>query len=258
MTVRSAIITGSTSGIGLGVARTMAEAGFQVCLNARKAEEGDKLAKEIADATGVKTAFVAGDISKPDDWTRMVRGCEDALGAVDILINNAGIQHTAPIVSFPKDKWDQIIGINLSGAFHGIQAVLPGMLERDWGRIVNIASVHGLIASKEKAAYVAAKHGIIGMTKVVALEMAGRNVTCNSVCPGWVLTPLVEKQISDRAEREGKTFKEAKQELLSEKQPSKQFVTPEQLGDVCVMLCTRGGEQLTGQAIAVDGGWTAQ
>jgi 3-hydroxybutyrate dehydrogenase len=177
---------------------------------------------------------------------------------VDIVVNNAGIQHTAPVVEFPPQRWDAIIAINLTAAFHSIRAALPQMLERGYGRVINVASVHGLIGSAHKAAYVAAKHGIVGLTKVVALETAGSGVTANAICPGWVLTPLVEKQIADRAKAEGISIDQAQDELLSEKQPSRQFVTPEQLGDLAVFLASPGGSQLTGQAIAVDGGWVAR
>jgi len=175
-----------------------------------------------------------------------------------ILVNNAGIQHTAPVDEFPEDRWDAVIAINLSSNFHAIKAVLPQMKARNWGRIVNIASVHGLVASKEKAAYVAAKHGVLGLTKVVALEMAKTGITCNAICPGWVLTPLVQKQIDDRAAREGIPVEQAKTELLAEKQPSGEFATPEQMGALCVFLCSEAAAQMRGVALPVDGGWTAQ
>ena len=188
----------------------------------------------------------------------MVQAAVEALGSADILVNNAGIQHTAPIEAFPDDRWDAIIAINLSSNFHAIKAVLPEMKRRDWGRIINIASVHGLVASTEKAAYVAAKHGVIGLTKVVALETATTGITCNAICPGWVLTPLVQKQIDDRAEREGISGKQAKAELLGEKQPSGEFATPEQMGALCVFLCSDAAAQIRGAALPVDGGWVAQ
>jgi 3-hydroxybutyrate dehydrogenase len=188
----------------------------------------------------------------------MVEQATRELGRIDILVNNAGIQHTAPVQDFPADRWDAIIAINLSAAFHATKAALPQMLERNWGRIINIASAHGLVASAQKSAYVASKHGIIGLTKVVALETATTGVTCNAICPGWVLTPLVQKQIDDRAAREGIEVSQAKFELLAEKQPSHEFVTPEQLGAFAVFLCSDAAEQIRGQALAMDGGWTAQ
>jgi 3-hydroxybutyrate dehydrogenase len=188
----------------------------------------------------------------------MVKAAEEQLGTVDILVNNAGIQHTAPVETFPRERWDAVIAINLSSAFHAIQAALPGMKRRNWGRIVNIASTHGLIASVEKSAYVAAKHGVLGLTKTVALETARTGITCNAICPGWVLTPLVQKQIDARAAREGISLEQAKRDLLAEKQPSGEFATPEQIGALCVFLCSDGAAQMRGVALPVDGGWLAQ
>ncbi len=212
--------------------------------------------------------FSGADISKPEQIRAMVEQATKQLGSVDILVNNAGIQHTAPVEEFPEDRWDAVISINLSSNFHAIKAVLPQMKARNWGRIVNIASVHGLVASKEKSAYVAAKHGVIGLTKTVALEMARTGVTCNAICPGWVLTPLVQKQIDARAEREGIPIDQAKSDLLAEKQPSGEFATPEQMGALCVFLCSdaaaqiRGAAlpaaQIRGAALPVDGAWLAQ
>jgi len=256
---KSAIVTGSTSGIGLGIARRFAAQGADLTLNGfGDRAEIDRLRAALAEEFGVRVVYSDADISSAEAIRGMVAIATEAFGKVDILVNNAGIQHTAPLHEFPDEKWHQIMAINLSGVFFGMKAVLPQMLERNWGRIINIASVHGLIASEHKAAYVAAKHGVVGLTKVAALETAETGVTVNAICPGWVLTPLVQKQIEDRAAAEGKTVAAAKVELLSEKQPSKQFVTPEQLGDLAVFLSSPGGEQLTGQAIAMDGGWTAR
>ncbi len=188
----------------------------------------------------------------------MIEAATRELGQVDILVNNAGIQHTAPIESFPFDRWDAVIAINLSSNFHAIRAVIPQMRKRNWGRIINIASTHGLVASVEKAAYVAAKHGVLGLTKVVALETATTGITCNAICPGWVLTPLVDKQIRERAAREKISVDRAKTELLSEKQPSHEFATPQQIGALTVFLCSEAAAQIRGAALPVDGGWTAQ
>ncbi len=256
---KSVIVTGSTSGIGLGVARRFAAAGANVMLNGLgDAAEIEAIRQDIEVKHGVKVGYDGADIAKADQIHGLVQAATDLFGQVDILINNAGIQHTASIVEFPVAKWDLILAINLSGVFHGMQAVLPQMLARDWGRIINIASVHGLVASKNKAAYVAAKHGVVGLTKVAALETAKTGVTCNAICPGWVLTPLVEKQIQDRAKETGVSFEDASRRVLEEKQPSKQFVTPEQLGDLAVFLASDSAAQLTGQAIGMDGGWLAQ
>ena len=254
-----AIVTGSTSGIGLGIARQLAGAGADVLLNGfGDPGEIERLQRDIADQCGVRTAYSGADMSKPDQIAGMVAQATRELGRVDILVNNAGIQHTAPVQDFPVEKWDAIIAINLSAAFHATKAALPQMLARGWGRIINIASTHGLVASANKAAYVAAKHGVVGLTKVVALETATTGVTCNAICPGWVLTPLVQKQIDARAANEGIPVEQAKRELLAEKQPSGEFITPEQLGDLAVFLCSPGADQICGQALAMDGGWTAQ
>ncbi len=254
-----AVVTGSTSGIGLGVAERFAGAGARIMLNGfGDAAEIETTRKHLAEKHGVEVAYSGADMSKPEEVRGMIEAATRELGSVDILVNNAGIQFTAPIQEFPDEKWNAILAINLSAVFHGIKAVIPQMYERNWGRIINIASAHGLVASVEKAAYVAAKHAIVGLTKVVALESAKTGVTCNAICPGWVLTPLVEAQIRARAEEKGTSFEDEARDLLAEKQPSHQFVTPEQLGDLAVFLCSPGGDQLRGQAIAMDGGWTAQ
>jgi len=256
---KAAIVTGSTSGIGLGIAHALAGAGADILFNGfGDAGEIDRLRRETADRYGVRTAYSGADMSKPDQIAQMVEQATGELGRVDVLVNNAGIQHTAPIQDFPDDRWDAIIAINLSAAFHATKAALPQMLERGWGRVINIASAHGLVASPQKSAYVAAKHGIVGLTKVTALETATTGVTCNAICPGWVLTPLVQKQIDARAQREGIEVAQAKFELLAEKQPSHEFVTPEQLGAFAVFLCSDAAQQIRGQALAMDGGWTAQ
>jgi len=254
-----AIVTGSTSGIGLGVARALAAGGADILLNGF----GDKaaienLVSEMRNQYKNKVAYSAADMSKPGDVAGMVAQATRELGRVDILVNNAGIQHTAPVEEFPVEKWDAVIAINLSAAFHAIRAALPQMKARNWGRIVNIASAHGLVASTQKVAYVAAKHGLLGMTKVVALETATSGVTCNAICPGWVLTPLVQKQIDERAAKEGIPVERAKRELLAEKQPSLEFATPEQIGAAVAFLCSEAAAQIRGVALPVDGGWTAQ
>ena len=254
-----ALVTGSTSGIGLGIARALAFAGTHVVLNGF----GDKalINKLVADFKSqynVKVDHSAADMSRPEEVAAMVVQAARELGGVDILVNNAGIQHVAPIEEFPVEKWDAVIGINLSAAFHAIRAALPHMKARNWGRIINIASTHGLVASVQKVAYVAAKHGILGVTKVVALETATTGVTCNAICPGWVLTPLVQRQIDDLGTREKIAPQAAKAKLLGEKQPSGEFATPEQIGATAVFLCSDGAAQIRGIALPVDGGWTAQ
>jgi len=255
---RSAVVTGSTSGIGLGLATRLAQAGANVMLNGfGEAAEIERVRNGLS-ALGVKVVYHGADMTKPAEIAAMIEAANSAFGAVDILLNNAGIQHVAPVKDFPETQWDRIIAINLSSAFHATKAVLPGMLARNWGRIINVASAHGLVASPNKSAYVAAKHGIVGFTKTVALETAETGVTCNAICPGWVLTPLVDKQIRARAEAEGKTYEAAKLDLVGEKHPSKEFVTPEQLAELALFLCSAGAAQMRGQALAMDGGWTAQ
>jgi 3-hydroxybutyrate dehydrogenase len=253
-----AIVTGSTSGIGLGIARALTAQGAGVMLNGFGAQgEIDALRREIG-ARGVPAGYSAADMSRPDEIAAMVAQATREFGRVDILVNNAGIQHVAPVEEFPPEKWDAILAINLSAAFHAIRAALPQMKQRGWGRIVNIASVHGLVASVNKAAYVAAKHGLVGLTKVVALETAASGVTCNAICPGFVLTPLIQKQIDDIAAREKVAEEQARARLLGDKQPSLQFATPEQIGALAVFLCSEAAAQMRGAALTVDGGWSAQ
>lgn len=252
---KTALVTGSTSGIGLGIAMRLAAQGANIMLNGFGDHAGPKAQVE---ALGVKVGYHGADMSKPAEIEAMVRAAEAEFGAVDILVNNAGIQHVALVEDFPPEKWDAIIAINLSSAFHTTRHALPGMKQRNWGRIINVASTHGLVASAQKSAYVASKHGILGFTKALALETATTGVTANAICPGWVLTPLVQKQIDDRASREGISVDEAKRDLLGEKQPSLQFTTPEQLGDLAVFMCSAAADNLRGAAINVDGGWVAQ
>ena len=251
---KTAVITGSNSGIGLGIARELAKAGADVVLNSYSDRDEDHaLAAEIAAEFGVKARYVGADMSKAADCRRLIA---DA-GACDILVNNAGIQHVAPIQDFPTEKWDAIIAINMSSAFHTSAAAVTGMRKKGWGRIVNIASAHGLTASPFKSAYVAAKHGVVGMTKVIALETAREPITCNAICPGYVLTPLVEAQIPDTMKEYGMSREDVVQNVLLERQPSKEFATVEQLGGTVQFLCSDAAAQITGTTISVDGGWTA-
>ncbi|MFN3662456.1 3-hydroxybutyrate dehydrogenase [Yoonia sp.] len=252
---KTAVITGSTSGIGLGIARELAKAGANIVLNSfTDNEEDHALAAEIAAATGVEAKYVQADMSKGDDCRRLIK---DA-GACDILINNAGIQHVAPIQDFDPKKWDAIIAINLSSAFHTTAAAVTGMRDRGWGRIINVASAHGLTASPYKSAYVAAKHGILGLTKTVGLETARDPITCNAICPGYVLTPLVEAQIPDTMKEYDMSREDVINKVMLERQPSKEFATVEELGGTAVFLCSDAAAQITGTSISVDGGWTAQ
>ena len=256
---KTAIVTGSTSGIGLGIARALARERANIMLNGFGDRSViDTLVAEMSAEFSVRVAYSAADVSRPDQVSAMVAECADTLGSVDILVNNAGVQHTAAVEAFPDEKWEQILAINLSSAFYGIKAALPRMRRSGWGRIINIASAHGLVASSTKSAYVAAKHGLIGLSKVVALETARSAITCNAICPGWVLTPLVQKQIEDMAARDGISCDEAKIKLLAEKQPSLEFATSEQIGSVAVFLCSPSADQVRGASISVDGGWTAQ
>jgi 3-hydroxybutyrate dehydrogenase len=256
---RAAIVTGSTSGIGLGIATALAAEGCAVMLNGfGEAEAIEALRAKLAKQHGVGVAYSPADMSKPAQIRDLVAETARQLGGVDILVNNAGIQHVAKIVDFPEERWDAVIAINMSAVFHAAKAALPHMLPNKWGRIINIASAHGLVASGEKAAYVTAKHGIVGFTKVVAIETANAGVTCNAICPGWVLTPLVQKQIEARAAAEGMPAQQARDELLREKQPMLDFTTPEQIGALAVFLCSEAAKTITGAALSVDGGWVAQ
>ncbi len=252
---KTALVTGSTSGIGLGIALALAREGARIMLNGFGDVEGAKAQIRPFDA-GV--LHHGADMSKPAEIEDMVKTCERELGSCDILVNNAGIQHVANVEDFPVERWDAIIAINLSSAFHTMHHALPGMKQRNWGRVINIASAHGLVASAGKSAYVAAKHGIVGLTKSAALECATTGVTVNAICPGWVLTPLVQKQVDARAARDGVDDAEAKRRLLAEKQPSLQFVTPEQLGALAVFLSGPAADNVRGVAWNVDGGWVAQ
>ncbi|MBE1294810.1 3-hydroxybutyrate dehydrogenase [Phycobacter azelaicus] len=251
---KTAVVTGSNSGIGLGVARELARAGADVVLNSfTERDEDHALANEIAKEFSVSARYIKADMSKGDECRALI----DQAGACDILINNAGIQHVAPIDEFPFDKWDAIIAINLSSAFHTTAAALPLMRAAGWGRVVNIASAHGLTASPYKSAYVAAKHGVVGMTKTVALETAEEAITANAICPGYVLTPLVEAQIPDTMAKYNMGREEVIKKVMLERQPSREFATVEQLGGTAVFLCSEAAAQITGTTISVDGGWTA-
>ena len=252
---KTALVTGSTSGIGLGIAKALAKQGANIVLNGFGDVEGPK--EEIA-ALGVKVVYHGADMSKPDDIEAMMAFAAAEFGRVDILVNNAGIQHVAKIEDFPVERWDAIIAINMSSAFHTTRLALPAMKAADWGRIINVASIHGLVGSAEKSAYVAAKHGVVGLTKVTALENATTGVTCNAICPGWVLTPLVQKQVDAKAAAQGITNEEATRRLLGEKEPSLQFTTPEELGELAVFFCSAAGNNVRGVAWNMDGGWTAQ
>lgn len=254
-----ALVTGSTSGIGLGIAHALARHGARLVLNGfGDPADIERLRSGMADEHQVAVDYEGADLSRPEEIEAMITHIDARHGGVDILVNNAGIQYVAPIERFPADRWDAVIAINLSAAFHAIRCTLPAMKQRNWGRIVNVASAHGLVASAEKSAYVAAKHGIIGLTKVVGLETARTGITCNAICPGWVLTPLVARQIDARAAENGQTVEEARRALVSEKQPSEEFVTPEQLGEITAFLCSPAAEQVRGASWTVDGGWTAQ
>ncbi|AVM73833.1 3-hydroxybutyrate dehydrogenase [Magnetospirillum gryphiswaldense] len=254
---RNAVVTGSTSGIGLGIARALAAQGCGIMLNGF-GDGIEDLRAGLAQEFGVTVLYNGADLSKAEECASLIEDAEKRLGSVDILVNNAGIQHVDAVENFPVARWDAVIAINLSSAFHTIRTALPGMKARGWGRLINVASVHGLVASVNKAAYVAAKHGIIGLTKVVALENAENGITCNAICPGWVLTPLVQKQIDARAEAQGVSIADAGRDLLSEKQPSKRFTTPEELGELAVFLSSKAAGNMTGTSLTMDGGWTAQ
>jgi 3-hydroxybutyrate dehydrogenase len=255
---RTAIVTGSTSGIGLGIAQALAAEGANLVINGLGEPDAlEDLRREISREHGVDVLYSGADMSRPDKITEMIETAVGEFGKIDILVNNAGIQHVAPVESFPPEKWDAVIAIDLSAAFHATRAVFAGMKARRWGRIVNISSAHGLIASPFKAAYVTAKHGIIGLTKVVALEGAEAGVTCNAVCPGYVWTPLVEKQIDDQAKSHGISRDEVVRNVLLAQQPNKRFATVEEIGAMVAFLCGPGAQSITGAALPVDGGWTA-
>ncbi len=256
---KTALVTGSTSGIGLATARALAEAGAHVMLNGfGNAADIEKERSGLETEFGIRARYSTADMSKPTEIAAMIAETEKEFGRLDILVNNAGIQHVANIEDFPAEKWDAVIAINLSSSFHTIRAVVPGMKNRKWGRIINIASAHGLVASGQKAAYVAAKHGLVGLTKVVAIETANDGITCNAICPGWVLTPLVARQIEARAKETGQSFDEAKVALVSEKQPMHAYTTPENIGALAVFLAGEAAASITGSAYSIDGGWTAQ
>ena len=255
LTGKTALVTGSTSGIGLGIAKVLATHGANIVLNGFGDVEAAKREFRELDA---EIGYHPADMSQPSQIADMISYAQSTMGAIDILVNNAGIQHVANVEEFPVEKWDAIIAINLSSAFHTTRLVLPGMKAAGWGRILNIASAHGLVASAAKSAYVASKHGLVGFTKAVALETATTGVTVNAICPGWVLTPLVQQQLDARAAREGIDGEEAKRRLLAEKQPSMQFTTPAQLGELAVFLCSPAADNIRGTAFNVDGGWVAQ
>lgn len=256
---KTALVTGSTSGIGLAIAQALARDGANVTLNGF----GDKAAIEkirsgIEKDFGVQARYSPADMTKPVEIAEMISATEKEFGALDVLVNNAGIQHVDNIEDFPIEKWDAIIAINLSSSFHTIRAAVPGMKRRKWGRIINIASAHGLVASAQKVAYVSAKHALVGLTKVVAMENANAGITCNAICPGWVLTPLVQQQIDARAKASGKSVRDEEIALLSEKQPMHQFTKPESIGSLTVFLCSDAAATITGSAYSIDGGWVAQ
>ncbi len=252
---KTALVTGSTSGIGLGIAKALARQGANIVLNGFGDVEAAKA--EVA-GLGVQVLYHGADMSKPADIEDMMTSAAKAFGRVDVLVNNAGIQHVSNIEDFPAERWDAIIAINLSSAFHTTRLALPAMKAANWGRIINVASVHGLVASAQKSAYVAAKHGIVGLTKVTALENATTGVTCNAICPGWVLTPLVQKQVDAKAAALGLSNEEATKLLLGEKEPSMQFTTPEELGELAVFFCSPAANNVRGVAWNMDGGWAAQ
>ncbi|HEX2544258.1 MAG TPA: 3-hydroxybutyrate dehydrogenase [Ramlibacter sp.] len=252
---KTALVTGSTSGIGLGLAKALARQGASIVLNGFGDTEG---AKREVEALGVKVGYHAADMSKPAEIEAMMHYAAEAFGRVDVLVNNAGIQHVAAVEDFPTERWDAVIAINLTSSFHTTRLALPAMRKANWGRIINVASVHGLVASAQKSAYVAAKHGLVGLTKVTALETATTGITCNAICPGWVLTPLVQKQVDAKAAAMNISNEEAKKQLLAEKEPSLQFTTPEELGELAVFFCSEAAKNVRGVAWNMDGGWAAQ
>jgi len=254
-----ALVTGSTSGIGQGIAEALAAEGASIMLNGfGDAGKIEALRVSFERRFGVKALYSGADVSKSGPIAAMVAETQKSLGSLDILVNNAGIQFTAPVEEFPDDKWDRIIAINMSGMFHGMKAAIPGMKSKGWGRIINIASAHGLVASPFKVAYVAAKHGVLGMTKVAAIELANSGVTVNAICPGWVLTPLVEQQLEDRAKEKGTSVEVETHAFVTEKQPMASFSTPEEIGGLAVFLCSDAAKTITGAPLSIDGGWVAQ
>lgn len=256
---KRALITGSTSGIGLGIARALAAQGCSIMINGfGELSAIKRLCTGMSKEYGVRVVYNGADMTRPADIEELVAETVKQLGGLDILVNNAGIQYTAPVESFPPEKWDAILAVNLSSSYHTIHHGITHMKSAGWGRIINIASVHGLVASSNKAAYVTAKHGLVGLTKVVALETAGQGITCNAICPGWTRTELIEPQIIARARSMGVDVEEGGRDMLAEKQPSRQFVSIEQLGQMAFFLCSPAADQITGAAIPVDGGWTAQ
>lgn len=256
---KTALVTGSTSGIGQGIARALAAQGANIVLNGfGEPQQIESDRASLADEFGVQVLYNGADMTQPAQIEAMFSEAKEVFGGVDILVNNAGIQHVAPVDEFPVEKWNAIIAINLSSAFLCIQQALPKMKEKGWGRIINLASAHALVASPFKSAYVAAKHGVAGLTKTVALEIAEQGITCNAICPGYVWTPLVENQIADTAKARGITEDEVINDVLLTAQPTKKFVTVEQLGEVCCFLCTDAGSSMTGSIMPVDGGWTAK
>lgn len=256
---KTALVTGSTSGIGLGIAQSLAQQGAHIVLNGFGDVAGAQ--SQVAKAGAphdIEVLHHNADMSKPSEIEAMMAFAAQKLGQVDILVNNAGIQHVASVQDFPVEKWDAIMAINLSSAFHTTRLALPAMQKSNWGRIINVASVHGLVASAQKSAYVAAKHGLVGLTKVTALENATTGITCNAICPGWVLTPLVQKQVDDKALAQGISTEESIKRLLGEKEPSMEFTTPEELGALAVFFCSDAAKNVRGVAWNMDGGWTAQ
>ena len=254
---KTAIVTGSTSGIGLGIARGLAEAGMDIVLNGFGDPEAIEEERLGVEKFGVRCHYDGADMSKPEQITALVADTIDRFGRLDVLVNNAGIQNVQPVEDFPPEKWDLILAINMSSAFHTVRAALPHMKERGWGRIINVASAHGLIASPFKSAYVTAKHGVLGFTKTVALEVAENGITSNAICPGYVLTPLVENQIADTAKARGMTEEQVVRDVLLAPQWTKKFVTVEQLAGTALFLCSEAADNITGIALPVDGGWTA-
>ncbi|HVC57665.1 MAG TPA: 3-hydroxybutyrate dehydrogenase [Stellaceae bacterium] len=259
LTGKTAIVTGSTGGIGLGIATALAAAGCDIVLNGfGEAAAIERLRAGLAEQHAVRAVYLPADMAHPPQIRDLVAEATRRFGAVDILVNNAGIQHVAKIVDFPEERWDAVIAINLSAAFHASKAALPAMIAKGWGRIINIASAHGLVASGEKAAYVSAKHGLVGLTKVTAIEAANQGITCNAICPGWVLTPLVAQQIEARAGAQGIAVAQVREDLVREKQPMLDYTTPEKIGALAVFLCGEAASTITGAALSIDGGWVAQ